>query len=383
MKILMVSIFAPHFFNWTEQLKDSGHEVYWLDVFDSNTKVEKIDFAHQIIGWRYKWDFPGRYFLKKKVPGLTKIINRFNERKLQEVLEEKILEIRPDVVHSFVMFIAGSPIVSVMKKYSAIRWTYSAWGSDMYFLLNSEGHLNQGQRTLPEIDYMFADCERDFHIARENGFKGKLLGVFPGGGGFDFKISDPLMQAYEKRKIILIKGYQGDLGRCIEVLKAIKTSGSFKNYQIIVFGAAPEVFEYAKSSGISNLKVYTTISHLEVLKLMGKASVYIGNSISDGMPNTLLEAIIMGAFPIQSNPGGATSEKIQDGFNGLLIDEPENINHIVSVLQKLKSKNIAIKKGINYNLEILKPALERNFVRQQVLECYDLVSREINTQTNG
>lgn len=66
MKILMVSIFAPHFFNWTEQLKGSGHEIYWLDVFDSNTEVEKIDFAQQITGWRYKWDFPGRYFLKKK-----------------------------------------------------------------------------------------------------------------------------------------------------------------------------------------------------------------------------------------------------------------------------------------------------------------------------
>ena len=89
MKILMVSIFAPHFFNWTEQLKDSGHEVYWLDVFDSNTHVEKIDFAEQITGWRYKQDFKGRYFLKSKAPILNKFINILNERKLTDVLERE------------------------------------------------------------------------------------------------------------------------------------------------------------------------------------------------------------------------------------------------------------------------------------------------------
>ena len=54
MKILMVSIFSNHFFNWVKQLKNSEHDIYWLDVFDSNTKVKQIDFVKQITGWRYK-----------------------------------------------------------------------------------------------------------------------------------------------------------------------------------------------------------------------------------------------------------------------------------------------------------------------------------------
>ena len=117
----MLSIFSPHFFNWTQQLENSGHEIYWLDVYDSNTKVEKIDFVQQITGWRYKWDYPGRYFFKSKAPGLTKLVNRVNERKLEEVFEEKLREIQPDVVHSFVMFIACYPILKVMKKYPRLN----------------------------------------------------------------------------------------------------------------------------------------------------------------------------------------------------------------------------------------------------------------------
>ena len=71
MKILMISMYSSHFFRWAEQLKDSGHEIYWIDVFDSNLYVEKIDFVHQTIGWRNKIKYPGRYKLKKSYHGWT------------------------------------------------------------------------------------------------------------------------------------------------------------------------------------------------------------------------------------------------------------------------------------------------------------------------
>jgi hypothetical protein len=43
----------------------------------------------------------------------------------------------------------------------------------------------------------------------------------------------------------------------------------------------------------------------------GQSILHIGNSISDGMPNALLEAMGMGAFPIQSNPGKVSEEVIR------------------------------------------------------------------------
>jgi glycosyltransferase involved in cell wall biosynthesis len=65
---------------------------------------------------------------------------------------------------------------------------------------------------------------------------------------------------------------------------------------------------------------------------MGESLIYIGNSISDGMPNTLLEALTMGAFPIQSNPGGVTEEIIENGKNGFLINNPESILEIEKII---------------------------------------------------
>lgn len=73
---------------------------------------------------------------------------------------------------------------------------------------------------------------------------------------------------------------------------------------------------------------------------MGQSIVYIGNNISDGIPNTVLEAMIMGAFPIQSNPGGATAEIIEEGNNGFLIHNPEDIEEIKKlILKRFKIKN--------------------------------------------
>ncbi len=381
MKILMVSLFAPHFFNWTEQLKDSGHEIYWLDLYDSNTKVQKIDFVKQIVGWRYKWDHPGRYFLKKNASQLTNLINSFNERDFEKVLKRKVEEIKPDIIHSFVIYLGGEFVLPVIEKYPRIKWIISTWGSDLYYYRNKKIYLEGIQQVLKKADYLFTDCKRDYQIALENGFKGKFLGVFPGGGGFDFRKTDPFIKSFSERQLILIKGYQGLHGKCIEVLQAIEElKDRLKHYKIVIFGNGEEVEAYVQKSELKSWQNFVLVGKIpsqEVMKLMGKARIYIGNSTSDGMPNTLLEAIVMGAFPIQSNPGGVTADLIEDNFNGCLIEDAKDISKIRRTIIKTISGEIDIFKGISYNLKKIKPRLERELIRQKVIEQYQLIEDEI------
>ena len=381
MKILMLSIFAPHFFNWTKQLKNSNHEVFWLDIFDSNTQVKEIDFVHQITGWRYKIDYPGRYFVKQRMPGFNKLVNMFNERNLDKIFEQKLKEIRPDVVHSFVMNLSCFPIYEIMLRNPSIKWIYSSWGSDMYYYKDEEKIAGKMKKVLFRMDFMFTDCYRDFKIARDLGFTGEFLGAFPGGGGFDFNEMNPLLEPLAARKIIVIKGYQGKHGRCIRVLEAVMgLQNELRDYKIIVFGANDEVGIFVQGSQLrdwKNLEVVGIIPRSAVVKLMGKSLIYIGNSLSDGMPNTLLEAIIMGAFPIQANPGGATAEIIAHGKNGLLIENPENPEEIkIRILEALRNMK-DVEQGIRYNIEKVKPTLEREFIRKQVLERYNQIEIQL------
>lgn len=372
----MVSVFSNHFFNWVLQLKDSGHEIHWFDVHDSNTYVERIAFVHQIVKWSRKIEYPGRAYLKKYSPLLEKKINYYNQRKFDEFFEKKLIEIRPDIVHSFQINSSCIPILNIMETNPHIKWIYTAWGTDMYLSHSIPHRLETIKKVLKRVDYMFSDCIRDYKIAKKLGFQGEYLGMFPGGGGYDFSELPPL-ESFENRKLILVKGYEDKYGKCISVLKAlIEIKDHLKDFNVIIFGANSKVVSFAKTSILkdwSNIEINERISREEVLNLMGKSVIYIGNSISDGMPNTLLESIVMEAFPIQSNPGGATAEIIEDGCNGYLIHDPENSIEIRTLLKKALQNFTVIKSGIEYNTKFIKPNLARKVVREKVLEKYTFV----------
>lgn len=378
MKILMVSMFANHFFNWTNQLKDSGHEIHWIDVFDNGKHVEPIDWVSQTVNWRRKIDYPGRQTLKKNFPKIYRATQFINEVSLAEIFEAKVKEIQPDVVQSFVLFSACAPIFEVMRKYPDLKWIYSAWGNDLFYFQNEPSYLIDIKKVLPRVNYMFADCYRDFEIAKSYGFKGVFLGVFPGGGGFSFDFENEIMPLQD-RNIILVKGYQKLFGECIKVLEAIENlDDKLKNYEIVVFGSDYKTLKYIKESGLEsnqNFNVLENIGRGDLMKLMGKSLLYIGNSVSDGMPNTMLEAIIMGAFPIQSNPGGATEELIVHKKNGYLINNPLNTTEIQDlILEAIRDKDF-IGNAVNFNFKHLKPKLERDFVTQNVLKKYKTLER--------
>lgn len=381
MRILLVSIKSIHFRRWTEQLEHSGHEVYYFDISGKKGILGGMSWLHQKQSWKYRWDFPGRYALKNHFPRIYKWIQSFNDRPVDAVFEAYLKAVNPDVVHSFTLHLSCTPILNVMNTYPHIKWVLSTWGSDLYYHQHIPAYKKGIIKVLPRVDCLFTDCKRDVALAQDLGFKGEVLGVFPGGGGYDLNRYEPyIVTPITNRGLILIKGYQGTLGRCINVLKALLLlTNALKDYRIVVFGTDVEVVEFATSNDMFSkfhFEMYDKaqpLPHRSVLELMGQALIYIGNSKSDGMPNTLLEAVVMGAFPIQSNPGGVTAEIIRDGENGLLIEDYENVEAIKLLLLKALSDVQLIEAAFQINQQQIKPQLERSLVTSRVLKAYSSI----------
>lgn len=374
MKILMVAMPSLHFYRWSEQLQGAGHEIYWFNVTDGGECVTRLLWMDQRFKWKLKWDYPGRTFVKAKFPKLYNWFQKFNENDTAKVFENYLNEIQPDVVHSFALYLSCSPIIKVMEQYPTQKWIYSSWGSDLFYFQNEPSHLEDIKKVLPRINYMFADCKRDYEIAKKYGFTGEFLGVFPGGGGFQSTETEKYKWPVSERKTILIKGFQGRSGRAVPVLKAIMSlQKELSDYEIVVFGADPQTFDFVKQTSLKdwrNFEILGKIPHEEVLKLMGKSLIYIGNSNSDGMPNTMLEAIFMGAFPIQSNPGGATAELIEDGVNGLLIEDCEDIDKIRQILLCATS-DCDLNNAKIINERKIVPNIEAEHIKKQVISIYN------------
>ncbi|MBC3757764.1 glycosyltransferase family 4 protein [Hyunsoonleella sp. SJ7] len=379
MKILMVSMNSIHFERWTNQLRDAGHEVHWFNIRDGSYS-ENLSWVKQIIGWKYKYPkLKGRVFIKRRLPKLYKKLGFIFENSTEKAFESAVLKIRPDVVHSFALYVSCSPILKVMNKYPEIKWIYSAWGSDLFYFQHKSSYLRDIKNVLPRVNYLFADCKRDVALAQNFGFKGRVLGVYPGGGGYPNERYEPYVLPPSQRNLILIKGYQGRSGRAIPVLKAIaKLNSELKPYQLAIFGVDEEVENFIeREDGLRSLdlRIYKKsefLNHFELMKLMGQALIYIGNSNSDGMPNTLLEAIIMGAFPIQSNPGGATAEVINHGRNGLLIQDCEDDNQISKLIKIAVSDKKLVETAFKANQQ-MKDVFERSKIANAVISKYNSI----------
>ncbi|TDO77468.1 glycosyl transferase family 4 [Flavobacterium chryseum] len=369
----MVSIPSLHFFRWTSQLENSGHEVYWFDITGMNEKSQRLNWVSQKVGWKLKWNYPGRSFIKKSLPKVYHFLQSFNEHKTALVFEQYLNEIKPDVVHSFALYLSCTPIISVMEKHSNQKWIYSSWGSDLFYFQNDPKYLKDIKRVLPRIDYLFTDCTRDYEIAKKHGFSKDFLGVFPGGGGFDLAEMQKYKLPKNERNIILIKGFQGRSGRAISVLKSIELlKKELSDYTIVVFGADNDTLQYVNKSLLkawSNFQIIGKMTHQEVIELMGQSVIYIGNSNSDGIPNTLLEAICMEVFPIQSNPGGATAEIINHGVNGMLIENCEDIFEIKNTI-KLGLETL-VKNTVDYSNSELIKSLDFYHIRKTIIHTYN------------
>jgi len=378
MKILFVSMPSLHFFRWAEQLENSGHDVYWFDIVDGEP-TNRLPWVKKINNWKVKFPkFKGRYFIKQKTPLLYRFLKPLIERSPDKAFEKLIIDLNPDIVHSFAMQVACVPIINIMEKHPNQKWIYSSWGSDLFHLESVNLKTQHVFRVLNRVDYFISDCLRDYQIAKKYNFKGMYLGCFPGGGGYHLKaLNKYVVTPAVSRTIILLKGYQGTLGRCIQVLKALRNiQNQLNKYEVIVFSAEPEVIRFSeniKRETDLNIKILGKDKFLpqnDILELMGKSLLYIGNSISDGMPNTLLEAIVMGAFPIQSNPGGASAEVIKDNKNGLLIENPEHVEEIQNLITKALTDSALIEQAFNFNQNEVKPKYNYETIKNQVLKTY-------------
>lgn len=365
---------SVHFFRWVDNLPIGFLDMYWLNITGSKYDVyhDKFKKTYLYTAKRKVAHIKGEYVLSKKFPFFYQKLRPLFEVTENVFLQTIIEELKPDIIHSFEMQSCSYPILKTMNKYSDIKWIYSSWGSDLHYYRQFSSHRKMIAKVLQRVNYLITDCKRDYGLANALNFNGIYLGAFPGGGGYDINEFIKYSLPFKKRTVILVKGYQHNFGRALKVVKAMELiSSQLKLYKVVVFGAHISVIDYIEEKKIGFETFHRhQLKHEEVIKLMGESLIYIGNSTSDGIPNTLLEAVSMGAFPIQSNPGKASEEIIENEKNGLLINNPEDITEIKNIiLASLKSSN-RLKKAFDYNLELAKRNLNKEIIKQKIHDAY-------------
>lgn len=388
MKILMVSIPNHHFFQWVDQLKDAGHEVMWFDASDGGGFVQRIKWVQQIKGWKLRWDFPFRQTIKKHLPAVSQWLARYNEKDIAVVFEKLIHHFQPEVVHCFEMRLTGLPLLKVMQKHASISFVYSSWGSDLYYYKELGVSQESIRQFLYRVNYLITDCHRDYEIAKKCGFTNEFLGIYPGNGGI--AIDKNKINKLEYRKQIMVKGYDDGVGKASVILDALKIvkKDLLTPFELFVYSADESIVQIIKNDPFFKSIQSKVIPRGQfmandaVLEVMGKALLHIGNSISDGMPNALLEAMGMGAFPIQSNPGGVSEEVISDGINGMLIKDPLAAVNIAKLIEDILLDVKLIANAMEYNVEFIKLKYDRYTLKNNIIKMYSALESYQENRVN-
>jgi len=181
-----------------------------------------------------------------------------------------------------------------------------------------------------------------------------------------------------KRKNIMLKGYQGWSGRALFGLRALaRCKDILTDYTLIIFSntlandiqIAAELF--SKEVNIKVVLVPIDTENDEILKLHASARISIGLSISDSISISVLEAMAMGSFPIQSYTSAA-DEWIIDGETGMLVP-PEDPDIIELAIRKALLDDELVDKAEKINWETVKSKLNYNDLKKKTIESYQIV----------
>jgi glycosyltransferase involved in cell wall biosynthesis len=108
-----------------------------------------------------------------------------------------------------------------------------------------------------------------------------------------------------------------------------------------------------------------------MLRLYGQARVYLGLSISDAISTSLLESMVMGTFPIQSNTSSA-DEWIVDGKTGFIVP-PEDPEQIAQAIRRAVMEDELVDNAAYINARTARERLDISIVKPQVIAMYQQI----------
>lgn len=244
-----------------------------------------------------------------------------------------IRQIGPDMVHA--MRIPFEGILAAKATPPELPLLISVWGNDLTLVASRNPLLaRQTRECLKRADALHSDCQRDLDLAMHSwSFQAsKPAAVLPGAGGIQGSLFYPNSVDVSLRRrlsisddapvIINPRGFRPYVRNDIFFQAIPFVLREFPEAVFICTGmqGSPVAERWVRRLGIEqSVRLLPSVQRREMADLFRLACVTVSPSVHDGTPNTLLEAMACGCFPVA---GGIESvrEWIIDGVNGLFCD---------------------------------------------------------------
>jgi glycosyltransferase involved in cell wall biosynthesis len=273
--------------------------------------------------------------------------------------------VQPDLVHALRIPYEGMLAANAGLRVPLI---VSVWGND--FTLHAPStplmrhHTNW---TMLAADALHADCERDICLARTWGLDpSKPTLVAPGNGGIHTDIFFPPARPVEEPIIFNPRGFRAYIRNdtFFQSIPLVLEEVPNAHFVCASMAGQVEALNWVNTLGIEkSVELLAPRPHAEMAEVYRSAQVLVSPSTHDGTPNTLLEGMACGCFPIAGDLD-SIREWITDGVNGLLVDSGDPSALAEAIVRAIKNKDLrAQAAGQNEALIASRAEYTRNMAR--------------------
>jgi glycosyltransferase involved in cell wall biosynthesis len=280
-----------------------------------------------------------------------------------------------DYIHAIEIQSAGYLVDSLpLSAIQHSKFILTNWGSDIYFYQKFPQHLIKIKSLLAKANFYSAECQRDYDLANRYGFVGKNLPCIPNAGGFDLSDVSTALTATSTRNQIIIKGYGNFVGRAdIPVRLIEKLSSEFTNLKFLIYSATDNIVHLVNKLPkqvrlkIRIIKMTRNVSQEEIMTEFSKSRVYIGSSESDGASTSFLQALVTGAYPIQTNSSCA-NEWVSRGAKATIVSlDPSELYQAINAAI---NDDALVNSAMKANLQVADLHLNKEVIKKEALKFY-------------
>lgn len=393
---------SPIALNWMRYFVEQGHEVHLASTFAcdpglsfaslhiipvalSSAKsggqgtgdqgVGKLLWGASLVGLRTAFkQWVGPLTLWKAAHRLRMIIDR----------------VQPDLVHAMripyegMLAALANPAVNPAVKpaaNSAAPLLISVWGNDFTLHAPATPLMKHYTRlALQRCDGLHTDCARDIRLARAWGFPdGRAAVVLPGGGGVQMDIFyPPVVGKGEQRsqgegsfRVVNPRGFRAYVRNDIFFQAIPEVLACLPQVRFICPGMAgePQAERWLDELGIRDqVELLPRQTRPQLAELFRRAQVAVSLTTHDGTPNTLLEAMACGCYPVVGDLE-SLREWITPGVNGLLVEPAGPHGLAEAILLALQRPELRIQAS-EHNLALVAEHAEHGKVMRAAENFY-------------
>lgn len=371
---------SPIALNWIDYFMEAGHQVHLVSTYPCDPDPRLV--SYHLIPVAFSRLAGGGRAPQGRLRGTAAVRVRTLIRQwlgpltlpnAVPALRLVIDKLQPELVHAMRIPYEGM-LAALANPRSPLL--VSIWGNDFTLHALSNPVLGRYTRlTLQRADALHADCQRDIRLANAWEFNENSPSVvLPGAGGVQRDIFYPPLEGTQAEQNPLVINPRG--------IRAYVRNDTFFKAVPIILESKPNVHfvcpvmlgEPEAHRWVEHLELFESVellprqTRLQMAELFRRSLVAVSPSTHDGTPNTLLEAMACGCYPVAGDLE-SLREWIETGVNGSLVDpsDPHALaKAVLSVLQDTKLRGNASA----YNQRLIERRAEYQGVMRRAEQFY-------------